>query len=68
MVKIVFENVSASLKFISLVLIAINMYVLMFSNIPFLYRLGITIYIFVLLVLFSVALGSISQLEKSRPN
>ena len=66
--KIVFENVPDSLKLVSFALVVINMYVLMFSSLPFLYRLGITIYIFILLVLFSVALGSINQLEKSRPD
>lgn len=63
-----FENVPGPLKLVSLALVVIDMYVLMFSSLPFPYRLGITIYIFILLVLFSAALGSINQPEKSRPD
>jgi chromate transport protein ChrA len=66
-VKRMFEDMSNTLKVASLALVIINMYVLVFSNLPFFYRVGFTVYIFILLMLFSIAFQSLERLEKAKP-
>jgi hypothetical protein len=64
MVRTMFENVSNPLKLASVALVVISMYVLMFSGLSFAYRIGITAFIFVLLLLFSFAFQTLEELEK----
>jgi uncharacterized membrane protein YhhN len=59
-----FENVSSPMKVVSVVLVVISMYVLMFSSLSVLYRIGITAFIFVLLVLVSIAFQTLEELQK----
>jgi hypothetical protein len=56
---------SRGLTVTSLMLMVINVYVL-FSALPFFYKLGIMAFIFVLLLLFSVAFQSLQSLEEAR--
>jgi hypothetical protein len=44
---------------------AINVYVL-FSTLPFVYKLGIMGFVFVLMVLFSIAFQNLQSMEQSR--
>lgn len=59
-----FENVSSPMKVVSVVLVVISMYVLMFSSLSVLYRIGITAFIFALLVLVSIAFQTLEELQK----
>jgi len=56
---------SRGLTVTSLMLMVINVYAL-FSALPFFYKLGIIAFIFVLLLLFSVAFQSLQSLEEAR--
>jgi len=49
---------------VSLVLVIINTYVLVFSSLPFLYRIFIVVFSFILLLLVSLALQGLERLEK----
>jgi hypothetical protein len=63
-VKIVFEGVSGPMKVASVVLVVIEMYVLMFSGLSLLYRIGITVFIFALLFLVSMAFQTLEEIQK----
>jgi hypothetical protein len=58
-------NMSRGLTVTSLMLMVINVYVL-FSALPVFYKLGIMAFIFVLLLLFSVAFQNLQSLEEAR--
>jgi hypothetical protein len=59
-------TMSNSLRAVSLVLMVIGTYVLVFSSVSLLYKVVIFVYIFVLLFLFSLALQSLETTGKSR--
>ena len=57
-------KMSNSLSAVTLVLMVIGTYVLVFSSISLLYKVVIVVYIFVLLFLFSLALQSLETIGK----
>ena len=57
-------NMSKGLTITSIMFMAINVYVL-FSTLPFVYKLGIMGFVFVLLLLFSVAFQNLQSIEQS---
>ena len=57
-------KMSNSLSAVTLVLMVIGTYVLVFSSISLLYKVVIAVYIFVLLFLFSLALQSLETIGK----
>jgi Ca2+/Na+ antiporter len=59
-------RMSNSLSAITLVLMVIGTYVLLFSSVSILYKIVIVVYIFVLLFLFSLALQSLETIGKPR--
>ena len=60
-------KMSNTMSLVYLVVLVINTYVLMFSSIPFLYRIVIVVFSFVLLILASLALQSLERIETTRP-
>jgi hypothetical protein len=58
-------NTSKGLTITTIMLMAVNVYVL-FSTLPFFYKLGIMGFVFVLLLLFSIAFQNLQSMEQSR--
>ena len=59
-------RMSNSMSLVYLVVLVINTYVLLFSNIPFLYRIMIIVFSFALLLLTSLALQGLERIEPPR--
>lgn len=66
-VNVMFEGVSGVMKVAAVVFVVIGMYVLMYSGLSLLYRIGLTVFIFVLLFLVSLAFQALEELKKSEP-
>ena len=62
-----FEGVSGAMKVATVVFVLIGMYVLMYSGLSLLYRIGLTVFIFVMLLLVSMAFQALEELKKSEP-
>jgi hypothetical protein len=58
-------RMSSSLSAVTLVLMVLGTYVLLFSNISLLYKAVIVVYIFVMLFLFTLALQSLEAIGKA---
>lgn len=60
-------KMSNSMSLVYLVVLVVNTYVLLFSGIPFLYKIAIIVFSFALLLLTSLALQSLERIEPPRP-
>lgn len=58
-------RMSGSLSAVTLVLMVLGTYVLLFSNISLVYKAVIVVYIFVMLFLFTLALQSLEAIGKA---
>jgi membrane-bound ClpP family serine protease len=59
-------RMSNTLTAVTVVLMVIGMYVLVFSSLSLLYKIVIVVYVFVLLFLFTLALEGLEMMEKPR--
>jgi hypothetical protein len=55
------------MSLVYIVVLVVNTYVLLFSSIPFLYRIIIIVFSFALLILTSLALQSLERIEAPKP-
>jgi hypothetical protein len=60
------QKMSNTMSLVYLAILLINSYVLLFSSIPFLYKIAIIAFSFILLVLLSFALQILETIGKGR--